>query len=127
MIRRLVSTEFGRFLMAGIANTGLTTALYWLLLFVGISATASFSLVYLVGIALAWWINGRYAFQASLDGKGLLIYPLVYVPSWVLGWLLLRFCLDWGIAPWLAGPMVAIAITPVSFLLNRKFFTIPWH
>jgi len=114
--------ELWRFMLVGGLNTAATTLLYWVLLAAGQTPALSFGLAFVAGIVLAWWMNGRFTFQAGTPARGLLVYPLVYVPPWAVGQGVLSLLLDAGVPGWLAGPLASLSVVPLSFGLNRLFF-----
>ncbi|WP_346287778.1 GtrA family protein [Zoogloea sp.] len=111
-----------RFILVGALNTGVTTLLYWALLAAGLSPALSFGLAFVAGIGLAWWMNGRFTFRTGASARGLVVYPLIYVPPWAVGQGLLSLLLDAGVPGWLAGPLASLGVVPLSFGLNRFFF-----
>lgn len=117
-----IRPELLRFVLVGAANTLATTLLYWVLLAAGIPPAAGFATAFVSGIGLAWWMNGRFTFSTRHSRWGLVVYPLVYVPSWALGQWLLGIFIGREVPPWLAGPLASLLIVPLSFALNRFFF-----
>lgn len=111
------------FVTLGGLNTVITTLLYWLLLALHWHPSWAYSMVFALGLVLAWWLNGRYTFRRPTGWRGLALYPLVYLPCWALGQALLAGLLHLGWPAWLAGPATSLALVPCSFGLNRLFFS----
>lgn len=100
-------------------NTGLTYLAYLALLH-WLTYRWAYSLTYVGGILLSFVLNSRFVFRVPLRRRNLLLYPVVYLVQYILGYAVLYAAVDLaGIAPWL-GPAFVLAVTvPVSFLLSR--------
>lgn len=118
-----IRAAFVRFLLSGAFNTVVTYALY-LLLIRFLSYRVSYTISYVVGIALAYELNRAFVFRAQRRASSMLATPLVYLLQYLLGLGIVslavnRFGLDARL-----GPAVAIVCTlPVTFLLTRYVFS----
>lgn len=117
---RSSSLQAARFVVAGAVNSGVTYLAY-LALLKGFSYRWAYSLSYVAGILLSFFLNSRYVFRVPFQRRKLLVYPVVYVVQYLLGYVVLYAVVGLaGIDPRL-GPLAVLAVTvPVSFLLSRR-------
>jgi len=119
----LFESEFVRFLIAGTANTLLIYLLYLLLLLVANYETA-YSVSYLAGIVLAYWLATRYVFRTAWSYRQFVRFPSVYLVQYLSGLALMLlfveyFAIDERIAPWI----IAAVQVPMTFLLSKRIVT----
>lgn len=120
-IRRRTAGEALRFLLAGGLNTLATLLLYWLLL--GFGYGVAYTISYVAGIALAYWLQGRFVFQARTRTRHALLFPLIYVIQYGVGMLVLWIWHDHFGLPEKYGVFASIATTlPLTFVLSRTLF-----
>lgn len=107
------------FLVAGVVNTGITLVLYWCLLLV-LPYQLAYTLTYVAGIGLAYWLNTRFVFRVAPSVRTAAAYPAVYVVGYLTGLGALHFCAEILGWPHAVGIFVSILATiPVTFLLTR--------
>jgi putative flippase GtrA len=116
--------QFGRFLIGGAVNTGITYAAY-LALLPFMEPSAAYTVVYIFGIALSYAINTYFVFQTRSSIQSGLQYPLVYVVQYFIGLTLLSVFTDLGLDSRVAMILVIIASLPVTFLLTRVIIKRP--
>jgi putative flippase GtrA len=117
--QRLIPAEFGRFLIAGAVNTFATYVLY-LLLLGSIGYLFAYSVAYVVGIVLSYWLNALFVFRAGAAVSTFVRYPLVYVVQYLLGAAVLWICVEWLGVPREIGLAFSIALTvPVTYLASK--------
>ena len=111
--------QFLRFLASGGINTALTYGLYLLLLPL-LGYLVAYSVAYVLGILLSYWLNSVFVFRQPMNWRGLARFPLVYVFQYALTAMLLWLLVDiLGIGERIAL-LAAIAVTvPVTFLAAR--------
>lgn len=111
--------EYVVFLACGAANTLITYGFYALFLSF-LSYKISYSLAYVGGIVISYYLNSRLVFKEPLSLSKLLQYPLVYVVQYLLGIIVLYISIDlFHISKWLA-PLLVIAISlPVTYLVSK--------
>lgn len=111
--------QFLRFVVAGGINTALTYGFYLLLLPL-FGYLAAYSVAYVVGIVLSYWLNSVFVFHEPLNWPALARFPLVYVVQYLLTAALLWVFVDaLGVGERVA-PLFAVAVTvPVTFLVTR--------
>jgi putative flippase GtrA len=111
--------EFVRFLLAGGVNTALSYGIYLLFLFL-FPYKIAYSISFLTGIALSYWLTSRFVFQRGLSLRSAIQYPLVYLFQYVVGLIILtllveRFHMK---ARW-APVLVVVCTIPLTFFLSR--------
>src|SRR5262249_1315331 len=100
-------------------NTGITYLAYLLLLPVMPYGTA-YTLTYIAGIGLGYYLNARFVFQQPLKWSKALQFPLVYVAQFLASAGLLYLLVDLVHISEVIGPAVVIACTvPLTFVLSR--------
>ena len=111
--------EFGRFLVAGAANTALSYALFLALERV-MPYVVAYALAYVAGIVVSYLLNTALVFRVQRRWSSALRYPLVYVVQFLAGTGTVVLLVEaFGVAPWLAA-LAAIAVTvPITFVLSR--------
>ena len=116
----MIPREFGRFLVAGAANTVLTVLLYEGLRRV-LPYLAAYSIAYVAGIAIAYALGTGYVFRRARTVASAALFPLVYVAQYLLGAGLMWLLVDrLGVHPTAAVLVVVIATVPVTFVLSRR-------
>lgn len=117
--------EYATFLASGAINSALTYILYILLLNL-VSYKISYSIAYVSGIFISYYLNSRWVFKEPLSLVKFLQYPAVYIVQYLLGIATLYVCVDvLGFSKWLA-PLVVIAVTvPATFFLSRYIIKRP--
>jgi putative flippase GtrA len=118
-LRKKLSPEFVRFVVSGFINTALTYVL-----FAGLSTfmhyNVAYTLVYIVGIVLAYVLNTRFVFKTPMHWKSMLAYPLVYVIQYGVSIVLLPILIEMLKMDRLIAAAVVIVVTlPISFLASR--------
>ncbi|MBS0355021.1 MAG: GtrA family protein [Proteobacteria bacterium] len=118
ILKHPAASQFLRFGVVGLANTGLSYGSYVLLLALGLNyAVANFgSLVF--GIAVSFVSQGRFVFGNSSIRR---------LPRFVVLWLflycvniaLIALFLEYGINAYLGGGLALVPITLLSFVCQR--------
>jgi putative flippase GtrA len=114
-----VGSEFVRFLIAGAVNTGLSYAIYLLLLAIAPYLVA-YSLSYLFGIAISYLLMTRFVFRTERRLASALKFPLVYVAQYAVGSAVLVLLVEtFAVQAWLAALVAIVVSIPVTFSLSR--------
>lgn len=117
--RRRVAGEFLRFLVVGGTNTVVAYGLYLILLH-WLRYELAYSLAYLAGISVGYFMNTLFVFRQPLSRRAALRYPLVYLVQYLLSLLVLRVAVNLvGVPAWLALAFAIVATIPVTFVLSR--------
>ncbi|HZY20065.1 MAG TPA: GtrA family protein [Ramlibacter sp.] len=115
--------RFSRFLVAGLANTGITYLVYLALVQLMPYATA-YSLTYALGILLGYLINATWVFSQRPSASSAFRYPLAYLLNYVLGLGLLWLLVDRLRMPKQIAPLAILFITtPAMYAMTRYVFT----
>ena len=120
--RRLLAT-FARFFLSGLANTALTYALYLLLLpFAGYAV--SYSIAFVLGIALAFLLSRSFVFKSVSRSRRQFLFPGVYLLQYLAGLAVVAVWVEWLGLPEPFAPLAAIALTiPLTFAASRWVFS----
>lgn len=111
-----------RFLASGGLNTAVTWAIYAVLLQV-MSYRWSYTIAYVLGIALAYVLYRYYVFRERAGRLGPLWVALIYLFQYVLGIALVSLWVQTLRQPPVWAPIFAIVLSlPVTYLLNRLVF-----
>jgi putative flippase GtrA len=114
---------FARFLVVGLLNTGITYALY-LLLLQWLGYRTSYTISFVAGIVIAYELNRVFVFQAKRAARSMLAVPLIYALQYVVGLGIVTAAVELLGIPRPYAPILSIAVTvPMTFLLNRWAFT----
>jgi putative flippase GtrA len=121
-IFKFLKLDFARFLMSGGVNTALTYGIY-LALLTFFPYRTSYTISYVMGIALAYTLNRFFVFKSHSGLKSALFLPLIYGIQYCLS-LAILWCwveaLQWDAR---LAPLAAIIITlPVTFVLSKAIF-----
>ncbi|MEB1794586.1 GtrA family protein [Xanthomonas campestris pv. campestris] len=115
-------SSFVRFLISGGINTVATYAVYIALLQVT-SYKVAYTVAYVFGIFIAFFINRLFVFQTHRGWRSLVLFPFVYLAQYLVS---LTVVFAWvehlGFSVTLA-PLMAILVTvPLTFLLSSLVF-----
>jgi putative flippase GtrA len=108
-----------RFLAGGALNTGSTFVLYWLLLLI-MDYRIAYAISFASGILLSYLINTRFVFRAQHSLRKLLLFPLVYLITYLAGAIVLHAAVSgFGINKTIAPLLSICATLPLSYVLTK--------
>ena len=110
-----------RFLASGAFNTLLTYGLYLVALRFT-SPGVAYTLVYALGIALAYALNRAFVFRAHTGWRSALAMPLIYLVQYVLSLAIVTLWVRLGLSATLAPLPAIVLCMPVTYLLSRVSF-----
>lgn len=111
--------EFVRFIVCGVINTGGTFIIYLCLLWV-VSYPAAYTISYVAGVFISYWLNARFVFHEALSIARAIQYPVVYLVQYLLGLGLLFLLVEVAHLSDIVAPLLVVILTlPVTFLLSR--------
>lgn len=117
-----IAREGIRFLASGAVNTALTYALY-LLLLQSLDYLPAYTIAYIAGIVLAYFLSVRYVFRTARNWRTMAAFPLIYAVQYTLGAAVLHLAVASLGLPREFALLASIAVTvPVTFLLSRQLF-----
>lgn len=114
--------RFARFLAVGATNTAVSYAVYLTLLLV-VDYRVAYTIAYLVGLGLGYWMQARLVFDAKLGTRSAAAYIATYAAMYVASVLMLWVAVDLlGVPkPW--AMLIALCVTvPATFLLLSRGF-----
>lgn len=115
---RAVPSELGRFVVAGLGNTGVSLLAYWALLYV-MPYGLAYTVGYVAGVLSAFVLNTYFVFRVPWSTRKLLAFPAVHMANYAFGLLLLWVFVTAGV-PEAAAPLLVIPATiPFNFVLSR--------
>lgn len=111
--------EFARFLVAGVVNTGVSYAIYLLLLAV-LPYLAAYTIAYVVGIAISYLLLTRFVFRTDRRLATAVRFPLVYIAQYLTGSAVIVLLVETlGVRASIAAIVAIIVSIPVTFVLSR--------
>lgn len=114
-----ISAELVRYVLAGVANTGLSYGLI-LLLLAWLPYQAAFAIAYIVGIGTQFLLHTYFVFRVPPTVVRLSGYPVIHLLLYGIGAMLLHTLVEsLGISVSLAALVVIIALIPMGFILTR--------
>lgn len=115
--------SFLGFIVVGAINT-LVGYLLYLLLLRAMGYRLAYTLAYLVGIGLSYYLNTRWVFRQPVSLCKFLQYPVVYVAQYVFGVLCLSLLVNLAHLPAEFGPPIVVALSiPLTYSLSRFVIT----
>ena len=119
--------QFVKFVGVGGINTGVTYIIYlFLLLF--FNYQVAYTITYISGIYLAYYLNLKFVFKQSGSTKKVFLFPFVYLVQYLLGILILYVVIDKYAFPEETGPVFVVLLTiPLTYLLSKKILSKKSH
>lgn len=115
----MIFSQFVRFVGVGGVNTIITYLLYLMLLLV-FTYQVSYTITYIFGIFLSYWLNLKFVFREKGTKKKILLFPLVYLVQYLLGMIILYIVIDHFNFPKEIGPIIVVIITlPLTFFMSK--------
>jgi putative flippase GtrA len=111
--------EFARFIVAGAINTGISYAVY-LVLLVLLPYLAAYTISYVVGIVISYLLLTRFVFRARRRLATAVRFPLVYVAQYLIGSAVIVLLVEaMGVRASIAAIVAIVVSIPVTFSLSR--------
>jgi glycosyltransferase involved in cell wall biosynthesis/putative flippase GtrA len=118
-----IPAEFVRYVLAGVVNTGLSYALY-LLLLAWFPYHAAYAIAYIVGIGTQFLLHTCFVYFVPPTVARLSGYPLIHLLLYGFGALLLHILVEvFRFDASVAALIVIIASIPIGFVLTRFWLT----
>ena len=113
--------EFVRYVLAGVANTGLSYGLF-LLLLAWLTYHVAYAIAYIAGIGFQFLLHTCFVYRVSPTVARLRGYPVIHVLLYGFGATLLHVLVNMlYVNPRWAALIVIFASIPVGFLLTRTW------
>ena len=117
--------RFARFVIFGGVNTIASYAVYVLFLHI-VRYEAAYTISYIAGIGLSYYLNARFVFGERLRLARALQYPIVYAAQYVLGLGVMYAAVEIaGLSQYVAPIAVVLLSLPVTYLLSKFIITRP--
>ena len=124
---RSINREFYRFIFWGGINT-LAGYLTYVLLLKFLPYLISYSIAYVFGVFLSYFLNSKFVFKQELKLSKAVKYPLVYLVQYLLGLVSLYLLVQILNVNQLVAPALVVLVTiPVTYLLSRRIVTGDFH
>ena len=114
------NTKFVKYLLVGLLNTVFGYSAFALLIFLNIHYVLASFLATIAGILFNFKTIGRIVFKNN-DNSIILKFFAVYGFNFLLGLVGLKIFNNYNFNMYLAGFILLIATTPVSFYFNNRF------
>ncbi len=119
----MILSQFVKFVGVGSINTIVTYMLYLLLLLVA-TYQVSYTITYIFGIGLAYWLNLKFVFNEKSTKRKIVLYPLVYIVQYAFGMIILHIAINTYSLPKEIAPILVIVLTiPLTFILTKKILS----
>jgi len=83
----------------------------------------SYTISYVFGIGVSYWLNRVYVFKAHQGLVSILMFPLVYVLQYLFGMGVLWFWVDGLALNRVYGPLVVVGLSvPITYILTKFIF-----
>ena len=116
---KFINSEFLRYLIVGGTNTAISFLIYQVLRLL-IPYQVAYTIAYLCGIPISYFLNSRFVFHQPLHWKKALQFPLTYVAQYFVGIALLSVWVEvLHISEVIAPLLVVICTVPVTFVISR--------
>ena len=111
--------EFVVFVFFGTVNTLLTYGIY-LLLVLFIAYPVAYSVSYVSGVFISYYLNARFVFKEKLRLSKALQFPIVYLAQYLIGLGSLYFLVEvTHVSKFFAPILIVIITVPCTYLLSR--------
>jgi putative flippase GtrA len=118
----MISLRFSRFLISGGLNTVVTYAVYLGLLRL-LPYHVSYTVAYVSGIGFAYVLNRFFVFKDHRGLQSILALPFVYFAQYLLGIVLIWFCVERIGMSDVVAPLVVIMLSvPFTYFLSHLAF-----
>ncbi|CAH1223444.1 GtrA family protein [Paenibacillus sp. JJ-223] len=119
LLTKLLNKEFLKFVISGGLNT-LATYLMYLFLLMFLNYSLAYSISYVAGIFLSYYLNTVFVFKEKVSFKKFLKYPIVYLVQYAVNMLLLYVLVEYVQLYVEIVPLISMVVTiPVTFLLSK--------
>ncbi len=116
-------SQFIKFIGVGGINT-IVTYLFYLILLQLFSYQVSYTITYVFGIGLSYWLNLKFVFRENGSRKKIVLFPLVYFTQYLIGMIIIYFAIETYSVSEVIAPVLVILITlPLTFFLSKLILT----
>ncbi len=116
---KYMNKPFIKYLLSGGFNTLVTYLMYLLLLNI-MNYNMAYSISYVAGILLSYYLNSVFVFQEKISLRKFIKYPVVYIVQYLINLVLLNILIEYAGLSTKIVPIITIVITiPITFLLTK--------
>lgn len=117
-----MSKTFSKYIIVGLANTGLTAAIILLLTYLGMGVYLSNAVGYIAGICLSFVLNTLFTFSAKLSANRLIKFLLVCAISYIVNLVAIKTVLFINPGYIYIAQLIGMALyTITGFYMNKKW------
>lgn len=114
-----MSKDFMRFLIVGIINT-LSTYLIYLFLLIVFNYHISYTISYIAGIIISYYLNSIYVFKEKVSFIKFLKYPIVYVVQYLINLATMFLFIEYLHFQQQIVPIIVMVLSiPITYLLSK--------
>lgn len=119
LLTKLLSKQFLKFVISGGINT-LATYLVYLLLLGFLSYSISYTISYVSGIFLSYYLNTVFVFKEKVLFRKFLKFPIVYLVQYLINLLMLYVLVEHLNLSKQIVPLIVIVVTiPITYTLSK--------
>lgn len=119
LLIRLLNKEFLKFVISGGVNT-LATYLVYLLLLLFLNYSLSYTVSYVSGIFLSYYLNTVFVFKEKVSLKKFFKFPIVYLIQYLINILMLYILVEFLNLSEQIVPLIVIVVTiPITYTLSK--------
>ncbi|AIQ26302.1 GtrA family protein [Paenibacillus sp. FSL H7-0737] len=119
LLTKLLSKQFLKFVISGGINT-LATYLVYLLLLEFLSYSMSYTISYISGIFLSYYLNTAFVFKEKVLFRKFLKFPIVYLVQYLINLFMLYVLVEHLNLSKQIVPLIVIVVTiPITYTLSK--------
>ncbi|MEK3865997.1 MULTISPECIES: GtrA family protein [Paenibacillus] len=119
LLTKLLNKQFLKFVISGGINTLFTYLVYLLLLQV-LSYSMSYTISYISGIFLSYYLNTIFVFKEKVTFRKFLKFPVVYLVQYLINLLMLFVLVEYLNLSKQIVPLIVIVVTiPITYTLSK--------
>jgi putative flippase GtrA len=121
-LRKSGDLIISRFIIGGVLNTTVTYVVYLGLLSL-LPYISAYTITYLVGISVGYFVNARFVFKKPKNIKSAAAYPLACMINYVVSIGIFWSLVNWIYIPKEFAPLLVLVITtPLMYLIAKVIF-----
>ncbi|MCR8844860.1 GtrA family protein [Paenibacillus sp. SC116] len=119
LLTKYLNNEFFKFVISGGVNT-VVTYLVYLLLLMFLNYSFSYTISYLSGILLSYYLNTIFVFSEKVSFRKFLKYPIVYLVQYLVGIIMMYVLVEYLSISVKVVPLIVIILTlPLTYIFSR--------
>ncbi|WP_368194659.1 GtrA family protein [Aeromonas sp. R2-2] len=122
LLKNIKKSTFIRFIIAGSTNTAISYLIY-LILLTQLSYTWSYTISYICGILISYFMGRKFIFKEHNGILTILTIPFIYITQYLFGMVIIWLWIDTlGMPIYLAPVLVTILSLPMTYIMTRIAF-----